>query len=203
MIYVRSSNSQQVPAMTGVQNLTALTNASPALYRWPIPVHILATYQSISVSSVSWPQVVGWLRTRPVYVSRYPLLSRCMDRSGKCWATTAADSAAVISDLYNIDIVIQLCYVSTNCTVGSRWCEQPGVSGCSDYTIATKLQAGQGWHSRIWLCLGPALLSQSTCWFNVMHELQDWINGLGRLGVSQPKPFVYASPVEIQLLLTI
>jgi len=33
--------------------------------------------------------------------------------------------------------------------------KMPGVSCYSDYTIETKMQAGQSWGSRAWLCKGP------------------------------------------------
>ena len=55
----------------------------------------------------------------------------------------------------------------------------PCVSRYADYTIATKLQAGQGWHSRSWLCPGPAPLFQSTRWFTVKRRLQDWSREVG------------------------
>ena len=51
-------------------------------------------------------------------------------------------------------------------------------------------------------CPGLLTLYQGTRWFSVMHQLQDWMDGPGRLGVGQPKPFVYTSPAEIRLLLT-
>ena len=70
-----------------------------------------------------------------------------------------------------------------------------GISRHSDYKIATKLRAGLGWCSRSWLCPGPASLFQSTHWlFSVRHQLQHWTDGPEKLGVSQPKPFVYISP---------
>jgi len=34
------------------------------------------------------------------------------------------------------------------------------------------------------------------------HELQDWMDGPGRFGVSQLKWFAYTPPAEIRLLLT-
>jgi len=52
-----------------------------------------------------------------------------------------------------------------------------GASRYSDYTIATKLQAGRDWHSRSWLCPEPASLFKSTRWFNVKRQLQNWMDG--------------------------
>jgi len=78
----------------------------------------------------------------------------------------------------------------------------PSISCYSDYTIAMKLLAGQGQHSRSRLYPGPAPLFQSTRWFSVKHRLKDWTDGPGRLGVGQPKPLIYTSPAEIWLLLT-
>jgi len=50
--------------------------------------------------------------------------------------------------------------------------------------------------------VGPAPLFKITRWFSVKHQLQDWMDGPGRLGVSQSTPFVHMLPVKIQLLLT-
>ena len=108
----------------------------------------------------------------------------------------------------------------------------PSISRYSDYTIATKLPAGQGsrragfrrgrvaggvglpagqgcrqgrvaggaglqaglsWHSRSWLCPGPASLLQSILWLCLRHQLQDWMHDPERLGVSQPETSVYTS----------
>jgi len=63
-------------------------------------------------------------------------------------------------------------------------------------TIATILVARQGWYSRSWLRPRPASLFRSTRWFSVQHQLQDWTDGPGMLGVSQPKPLVNPSPIE-------
>ena len=50
------------------------------------------------------------------------------------------------------------------------------------------LVAVQVFGSESWLCPGSVSLYQNTQWFSVKHQLQDWMDGPGRLGVSQPKP---------------
>jgi len=52
---------------------------------------------------------------------------------------------------------------------------------------AKKLLPGQSMYSGCWLCPVSAPFYQSTRWLKVKHELQDWTDGPGRLGVSQPK----------------
>jgi len=61
------------------------------------------------------------------------------------------------------------------------------------------LVAVQVFGSESWLCPGSVSLYQNTQWFSVKHQLQDWMDGPGKLGVSQPKPFTYESPTQIQL----
>jgi len=56
--------------------------------------------------------------------------------------------------------------------------------------------------SESWPCPGSVPSYQNTCWFSEKHKLQDWMDDPGRLGVSQPKPFVYTSPTKIWLLLS-
>jgi len=45
-------------------------------------------------------------------------------------------------------------------------------------------------------CPDQLTLYQGIRWFSVKHQLQDWMDGAGRLGVSQPKPIVYTSPCQ-------
>ena len=64
----------------------------------------------------------------------------------------------------------------------------PSVSCYSDYTIATKWQAGQGWHSR------SRLWSEPASFFHPMTQCEAPAKRLNEwfwdLGVGQPKPFV-------------
>ena len=65
--------------------------------------------------------------------------------------------------------------------------------------IATKLQAGQGWHSRSWLFPGPAPLFQSTHALIQCEAPGTRLKGWSWLGVSQLRP---RSPAEARLLST-
>jgi len=58
------------------------------------------------------------------------------------------------------------------------------------------------WEVKYPVCRGQITLHMGTHKFSVKHALQDCTDGPGKLGVSQPKPFVYTPPAEIRLLLT-
>jgi len=53
----------------------------------------------------------------------------------------------------------------------------------------TKLQAGQGWHSKSWLCARPAQFYRSNHRFSVKCELQHWTDHPERLGASHCMPW--------------
>jgi len=68
---------------------------------------------------------------------------------------------ACTNSLLSMELIWQI----TAGTVGGLWCELASPSQLTLY--------------------------QGTHWFSARYPLQDWMDGAGRLGVSQPRPFVY------------